>query len=234
MYYIGICDDGQNVCQSIEEMLLQSAKEQGIQVAVNIWYSGESLKDYLAQGGQMDILYLDIELFKMTGIEVGNYIRNCLDNMGMLIIYISGKSSYAQKLFKTQPMDFLVKPISKEQIAESLETAVHILKKKNERFEFQKGKEYYYVSFGDILFLESYGRKIKMSTMSGSYEFYGKLKELMKKLPDHFLMIHQSYIVNKMYVFRYTYETVELTNGATLPISSSCRKQVRKNLLEEG
>ena len=72
MYNIGICDDGENICTSIETMLLQY-----------VWYTGESLRDYLVSGGYLDILFLDIELFKMTGIEVGAYIRNQLDNMGL-------------------------------------------------------------------------------------------------------------------------------------------------------
>lgn len=64
--------------------------------------------------GHLDILFLDIELFKMTGIEIGHYIRNELDDMGLQLIYISGQPSYAQQLFKTQPMDFLVKPITQD------------------------------------------------------------------------------------------------------------------------
>ena len=89
MYNIGICDDGENICTSIENMLLQYAQEKNIQVDTNIWYTGEKLRDYLISGGYLDILFLDIELFKMTGIEVGAYIRNQLDNMGLQIVYIS-------------------------------------------------------------------------------------------------------------------------------------------------
>ncbi len=136
MYDIGICDDGENICTSIENMLLQYAGENNIQITVNIWYTGEGLKDYLKAGNHLDILFLDIELFKITGIEVGNYIRKQLDDRGMQIVYISGKASYAQQLFKPQPLDFLVKPILQEQINETIETAVRIINKKKEKFEF--------------------------------------------------------------------------------------------------
>ena len=63
MYDIGICDDGENICTSIENMLLQYAGENNIQITVNIWYTGEGLKDYLKAGNHLDILFLDIELF---------------------------------------------------------------------------------------------------------------------------------------------------------------------------
>lgn len=233
MYTIGICDDGEHVCIDIEKMLIQYAKKQNIRVDTNVWHSGEELRDYLEAGNHLDILFLDIELFKMTGIEVGNYIRKQLDDMGMQIVYISGKSSYAQQLFKTQPLDFLVKPITQAKINETMETAVRIIKRKEERFEFQQGKEYYYVPMGDIVYFGSEKRKIKVVTMKATFEFYGKLKEVAKRLPEKFIVIHQSYIVNMEYVFRYTYEMVELVDGTILTISLVNRKLVRDRLLRE-
>ena len=233
MYNIGICDDGENICTSIETMLLQYAREKKIQVDTNVWYTGESLRDYLVSGGYLDILFLDIELFKMTGIEVGTYIRNQLDNMGLQIVYISGKASYAQQLFKTQPLDFLVKPILQAQIDEVMDMALKIVTKRNARFAFQQGKDYYYIPMGDIVYFESKGRKVKVVTMKAAFEFYGKLKNVMNCLSDDFIVIHQSYIINREYVFRYTYELVELVNGTILTISLVNRKLVRDKLLRE-
>lgn len=233
MYRIGICDDGENVCTSIENMLLQCAAELDVRIDTNVWYTGEGLKDYLVMGNQLDLLFLDIELFKMTGIEVGNYIRNQLDDMGMQIIYISGKASYAQQLFKTQPLDFLVKPITLSQIRDAFKMALKVMKRKNEKFEFQQGKDYYYVPIGEIVYFGSKGRKVKIVTPKASFEFYGKLKEVEKSLPGDFIVIHKSYIVNKAYIFRYTYEMVELMNGTILTISPANRKQVRERILRE-
>lgn len=233
MYNIGICDDGKNICSSIENMLLECAKDKNIRIDTNVWYTGEELKEYLEKGNQLDILFLDIELFRMTGLEVGDYIRNQLDDIGIQIIYISGKASYAQQLFKTQPLDFLVKPISKSQISDVLETAFRIIKRKNEKFEFRWGKDYYYVPMGDIVYFVSEGRKVKIVTRKETFEFYGKLKEIAGRLPKDFIIIHKSYIVNKEYIFRYTYEMVELANGIILSISPANRKQVRESILRE-
>lgn len=124
MYKIGICDDGKNTCASVEAMLLQYAAQNAIQIDVQVWYTGEKLTEDMILGNHLDILFLDIELFHMTGIEVGTYIRDVLDNRGMQIIYISGKASYALQLFKTQPMDFMVKPITQEQIDKVMDLGV--------------------------------------------------------------------------------------------------------------
>ena len=233
MYYIGICDDGENICYQMEEMLMGYAKENHVKIEVNVWYTGESLKDYLAKGNHLDILLLDIELFKMTGIQVGDYIRNYLDNMGMQIIYISGKASYAQQLFRTQPLDFLVKPILKEQLDDVIGRAIRVITKKKERFEFQKGKDHYYISMGEICYLESERRKIKIVTEKKVFEFYGRLKDVNKYLNEDFITIHQSFIVNQNHIFRYAYESIELMDGTVLAISIPYRKKVRDILLKD-
>lgn len=109
-------------------MILQYAEKNKLRADIQVWYAGEELCRYLEQGGHLDILFLDIELIKLTGIEVGDFIRNGMKDRGMQIVYISGHSEYAQKLFKTQPMDFLVKPVTVQQIADSLELAVKLIK----------------------------------------------------------------------------------------------------------
>lgn len=234
MYYVGICDDGQNICSSIENMVMKYAKEKSIKIETEIWYTGESLWEYLKSGNSVDILFLDIELFEVSGIQVGTFIRNCLNDRQMQIIYISGKISYAQQLFKTQPMDFLIKPIDSQSIRESVDLAIEILDKNSKKFQFQNGKEYYYIPFGEIMYFTSQGRKILIVCIDGEKSFYGKLKKIVQDLPLYFIAIHQSYIVNPKFIARYTYETIELVDGTILTISKINRKKVREQLLQEG
>lgn len=233
MYRIGICDDGINICSLLEDMILHYTNEKKMKADINVWYTGEGLLKYLKQEGSLDILFLDIELFQLTGIEVGSFIRNKLEDRGMQIIYISGKASYARQLFKTQPTDFLVKPITQSQVNEVLGLAIKIIGRNAEKFEYQNGRDYYYVPYGEIIYFVSEGRKIKIVTQQEEKEFYGKIKELKKELPSEFLLIHQSYIINTLHVARYTYEMVELTNGTVLTVSKAHRKKVRESLLRE-
>lgn len=162
---------------------------------------------------------------------MGDFIRNRLEDRGMQIIYISGEPAYAQKLFKSQPMDFLVKPITRKQIEDSLDLAVKLVEKNAKKFEFQNGRDYYYISYGKIIYFESEGRKIKIVAVGAEKEFYGGIRDLVKRLPKEFFPIHQSYVINKMHVVRYTYEMVEMDNGIMLSISKAYRKQVRERLL---
>ena len=121
----------------------------------------------------------------------------------------------------------------RQALSEALTLAIKILRRDTEKFEYQNGRDYYYISCGEILYFASEGRKIKIVTLRGEKEFYGRMKELSGRLPEGFLVIHQSYAVNRAHVVRYTYETVELADGTVLAISKAHRKQVREILLRE-
>ena len=58
--------------------------------------------------------------------------------------------------------------------------------------------------------------------------------DVTKGLPPEFVAIHKSYTVNREYILRYTYESVELTDGTELTISKANRKLVREKILDEG
>ena len=139
MYKIGICDDDKILCSVLEEQIYELSKKIEIKVDVEVWYSGESIQNDLKKGIELDLLFLDIELVQKNGIAVGNFIRNEMENMQTHIVYISSKESYAMQLFKVQPLDFLIKPISTENIREVLMRRVKQKSNADTYFEYQKG-----------------------------------------------------------------------------------------------
>lgn len=160
MYRIAVCDDERNVCLAIEEMLNKYQEYYKIFLEVEIFYTGINLQKYLNSGIHIDILFLDIELMNISGIQVGHYIRYDLKNYTTQIVYISYKQSYAVQLFKTQPFDFLVKPICQKTLFNVLESILRNLENKNQVFEFLNRKDMYRIPFNDILYFSSYKHKV--------------------------------------------------------------------------
>ncbi len=232
MYNIGICDDGENVCTSIENMLLQYAQEKNIQVDTYIWYTGESLRNYLASGGYLDLLFLDIELISTDGIKVGRYIREELENMEIMIVYISSKSSYAMNLFRIQPLDFLIKPIGWETVQDIMERSLHMYERKNQIFAYRIKGYHFSVPFRKIMYFYSQNKKVGIVMKDEEVQFYGKLKEIAGKVPHNFMMIHQSFLVNLDYVEECSYEMMKMLNGSLLSISQPYRRKVREQIMQ--
>lgn len=232
MYGIGICDVSKAVCDAIKGMILEYSEKSNVTVKINIYYSGEELCADLKKGRYLDILFLGVELCRMNGIEVGNYIRNQQGNRSTQLVYIADDESYALQLFKVQPIDFLMKPLEAAQVYEALELARKIVEENYGCFEYWQGHECFRVPFCDIIYFFSEGRKVKICTVRGIKEYYGSIRDIMIKLPEKFYSIHKSYIVNEDYIVRYAYEQMELLNGAILTISKPNRKKIRQKMLQ--
>ena len=227
-----ICDDEKSTCSELEEIILKYAKEKSVSLVTEVFYSGDTLLDYLKRE-KINILFLDIELPGKDGVMVGKYIREVLEEENIFLIYISSKENYALQLFQNRPFDFLVKPIEAAKIYHVLDNIYRISGKNSVGFEFPTQNSTYRISYKDILYFQSTGRKINIVMKKEIRTFYGKLNEIEKRIPENvFLRIHKSYLVNKNYVKEFTYEWVKMLNGDVLNISKINRADVRRKILE--
>ena len=230
MYRIGICDDDKVFCADLEERLYRISEAFFEKVEIEVWYSGEDIMRDICGRTLCDLLFLDIELVKKDGIEVGRFIRDELEDMRTQIVYVSSKQDYAMQLFKVQPLDFLIKPVSDKALAETLSRSVRRQKSADICFEYKKGGIMFRIPTSDIAYFASTDKKIRIVKKSGEEEFYGKLKSIADRLPADFMPIHQSYIVNRRYVSEYSYDTVKMADKTVLSISKPYRKAVRERL----
>lgn len=178
------------------------------------------------------MLFLDIELITMNGIDVGRYIREELGNRECAIVYISSKSSYAMSLFRLQPLDFLIKPLNMAAIEDVMNRYLSEYERKNQMFTYHKKEGSYKIPYKKILYFYSDNKKINIVTEKEEITFNGKLKQIASAVPHNFILIHQSYLINLDFVEACHYDTVKLQNGTLLSISQPYRKSVREQLVQ--
>lgn len=232
MYRVGICDDDKVFCSQAEDIVLSLSEELCQKIETEVWYSGESIMKSLSGPLRLDLIFLDIELYESSGIDVGDFIRNQNGDYTTHIVFVSSKQDYAMQLFKVQPLDFLIKPVTREQIREVLQGSIRQRAESRAVFEYQKGSTYYQLPCSDILYFMSSDKRIKIVVNDGDRpEFYGRLKNIADRLPKQFLTVHQSYIINCDYVSEYCYETVKMCNGDVVSISKPYRKEVRSRIM---
>jgi len=229
VFRIAICDDEQVICSQIENIILNYAAENNEKIETQVFYSGEELNKYLESGQNFDLIFLDIELKLINGIEVGKKIREELDNQILQIVYISGKDNYLRDMFEVRPMHFLQKPIADADIIKDVRLAMKLMEKLGGVFIYKKGHEIFRKPIKNILYFESSNREVKMVTSDGEEIFYGKLDDVYTQVGKyHFMFIHKSYIVNYFYVTKFRYEEVTMSNDEVLPISQARRKATRE------
>ncbi len=233
MINVGICDDDLNFCVSFEKMINQISNELNIKIDIDIYQSGERLNEQLQKGYHYDLLFLDIELQSIKGMTIGETVREVDKYDNTYIFYVSSKSQYALQLFKTRPLDFLIKPIDYRSLKKAMQFFYDLYSKENLCFEFSYKKQFFKIPYESILYFESVDKKIVIHLVDGSTrEFYEKLHNVELSVNRFFVLIHQSYLVNYLKIISLTYENVELINGEKLNISQSKRNEVRRKFLE--
>ena len=227
-----ICDDDKIFCSNLENLVIEVCKERYLKYEISMFYEIDKLKRYLNDNNDIDLIFLDIEVKNKLGYELGNYIRDVLNLQKISIVYISNHSSYALSLFKTRPIDFLVKPIKKVDLSNVLDQYFKLDKEKRDFFKFKNKIGYQRIDIQDIYYFESENKIIKIHCINNIIKFYGKLNDVEQKLNDSFIRIHSSILVNTVYIAQFKYNEVKMINGELLPISQSRRQDIRKKQMD--
>jgi DNA-binding LytR/AlgR family response regulator len=234
MIHIAICDDDKKLSSQIENILLAYGKREGLNIDIDVFYCGEDLIKSLQDEITFNLIYLDIEMKAVSGIEVGTYIRKTLRNHKIDIVYVSGKNNYDRQLFEVQPLHFIAKPITDSIVIDDLKLYMERANKMFDNFHYSKGNAEYAVPINEIIYFESVGRTMRIITPRGEDTFYSKMEDIILAVSKyHFLHMHRSYLVNFNHITTLKYSEVIMSNGTTITISRSKRKELRQLLLEE-
>lgn len=233
---IAICDDERDICELIRRLVEKYKRENKEQFDIQVFYSGEDLVEYMKDGNQVDLLFLDICFSNgMNGVDVGHIIRNQLDDQLLKLVYVSGWDEYDRQLFDYQPMNFIEKPINENKVLEAIARAKRLLDISETAFYYPKRYGQGYVKYRDIMYFESQGRHVEIHLCDQTIEYCGKIKTVAEKVCDKgFIQIHRSYIVNYDYISQVEYERIFLTNSKELTIGETFVKQVHEKLTEWG
>ena len=229
---VAICDDDVIHCGKIEEYLLKISKKYiNLIIDIDVYQSGEEmLKATEAEEIRPQILFLDMEMVKMNGIETAKKIRK--KDRNMLIIYVTSYDKYTMESFEVSPFRYLLKPVDFEKIEQIFSAAIDEILNNHASLFFKRNNDQIQIHCEDIISIVSEkGRMLRVNTIEGSQQnlFYSKIKEGEKQLnPFIFLKINQGMIVNLQYVHIISNEEVHLSTGEILPISRSRKKAVKE------
>ena len=233
MLRIAIVDDDIKLCSKIEQILLAYDKVASIDIDIEVLYNGEDFYKFIINEHDFDLVFLDIQMDRLDGIEIGHLIREKLKNNLMQIVYITSLDNRDRELFAIRPMGFIAKPIKNSDIVKSVDTYLELFKNMNKMFDFISDRQHLKIPYEQIIYLTSDDKLISLYTDNNTFSFYGQLSDVAKGLPFQFLSIHKSYIINKFYIIKYNYDNVIMINNERIPISQKNQKNVRKLLMQD-
>lgn len=225
---IAICDDEKEIRAAIEKKIrLLYADAEIIQ-----FEDGTSL---LAYPAQIDILFLDIQMTPIDGMETARKLRK--DGNDVTIIFVTALEEYVFQAFDVGAFHYLVKPFETGKFIKVLRNAAEErkeinLRKANEKpaIVIKQGSMTRKIYLCEIVYAEVYNRKIILHKKDEDVEYYGKLSDLEMQTGEGFFRTHRAYLVNLDYVLRYNAETIWLEKGEALMAKKNYPEFVKKYL----
>ena len=217
MRNIVICDDEQHICQTLTTYLKRFQHEEEKLFHISCFSSGEELIQKIPLN--TDILFLDIKMGKLSGLQAARILRN--RNNNVCIIFTTTFEQYALEGYEVHAFSFLKKPVQYYRFKRHLTDALEIVSKNDDYYiSLQKGMEIMRINVNDIYYFESFGHSISIASVSGTEELRISLTELEKKLKNHgFFRCHKSYLVNHRHIHRIYQEKLNIANNTNIPIS---------------
>ncbi len=232
MLDIAICDDDAAMCQLLQHMIAQVNEERPIVQDMDTYEQSVDLWRVLQSGQRYDLIFLDVNMPGLDGIELGERIRQELGLAEVQIAYISGSAGYAMALYDNYPLRFLTKDdkLTLANVRDVLLRAEQLTKNGREKLAFIKDRLVTQEPIQEILYLESKRKQILLHKTNGRIiAFYDRLDNLEKQLKHaHFLRIHQSYLVNADKIIKIAPREVTLVGETKLKISNAYQKSALK------
>lgn len=215
MKNIAICDDDKSTHVKVENLLLSFYNKNDINIFH--YYSGEELLDAPEVFG---IIFMDIEMASLNGIETSKEIRKT--DIDVFIIIISGFDDYKSKAYAIHAFDYLDKPIDEQQfigVLKDIEKSSLIKRKDNFAF-FQSSNKTLKIKIDDIYYFERCERKVKIHSVQGDFYTNELISEIAKKMELYdFTMPHRAFIVNFYHIIDFDKTEIILSNKDIVPIS---------------
>ncbi|MDP4084754.1 MAG: LytTR family DNA-binding domain-containing protein [Bacillota bacterium] len=153
-----------------------------------------------------DLMFLDIQLPDLTGLQVAELINEF--DFSIQIVFLTAYDHFAIEAFKLRAFHYLLKPYDHEDIIEVFDTYSNLVKENHLKTGQTKNKlaieteqGFIYLSPKDIFFIEKEGREVIIHTESEKIKALFTLSELYEKLEAYsFFRTHKSYLVNLEHV----------------------------------
>lgn len=187
----------------------------------------------LLQTEQPDLLFLDIEMPYLSGLELLASLAHPPH-----VIITSAYEQYALKGYELDVADYLLKPISFDRFLKAV-NKVHGLLQQEERLEestdyifVRSDRQMHKVFFKDILVVEGLENYVCIYTGTAKLLVRSTMKRMAEVLPKSvFLQVHKSYLINL--------EKIDMIDGnqivvgkQTIPIARNFREEVFSRILK--
>lgn len=211
VFNIAVCDDETDVLNSEAEIIRDALNNQCVDYNIDTF---QDPRVFLYSGAKYDMVFLDIEMDGLNGIETARAITE--KNKDCFIFFITNYSIYLDHAFDVNAFRYLSKPIDKNRLNSGIGIALERINAKSKILSVinYKNKLSADINISTVIYIENTGRHTQI--VSTQYDFvaeeiFSVVKNKIEKEVNYFAMPHQSYYVNLNYVKSHTKEKVVMS-----------------------
>ena len=223
---IAVCDDDETAVSFLRELIESYPKQK---LNADGYSSGE---DLLRTGNIYDLIFLDIDMKGIDGIETARRIR--IHDRKVKIVYVTSYKEYAGKAFSVHAFGYLLKPVKQEKIWKQIEDA--LLWQEEEapevkQVEFTAVEGLVRLPVDMIYYFEYQNRRIYMKAKDITYEMRGRISDIAGRMEEYgFSVPHKSFVVNLYHVKNIKGYEILMMNGEWIPLSQKQAVQFKEKL----
>ena len=218
-----ICDDDPLMQQQLQKLISAFFKSIKCKLPEIICYSdGE---DLLADKGKKDMVFLDIEMPGMNGIELGKLVKS--KSPQTEIVFVTSYPQYALEGYDCHAFHYLIKPLCVGKASNVLQRLILRYRESNQFHIIKIKTESIRLRCKDIYYVECCQKHVIYHLKNKKYTTLGTLAEAYKSLRNFgFLQVHQGYIVNLDKISHFDKYSAILCNDEAVPVSVRKRSEV--------
>ena len=212
MLRVAICEDVLSELQKQTQIIQSIMARLSKNVKFFCFRSGEELLMETDTTGNMDIVFLDVEMPGFDGIYVGNELKK--QNDSVIIFIVTSYLEYLDAAMRFHVFRYLSKPIDKQRLFQNLDDALELYYSINQKIAVETKYGVTSVLTCDIVYVEAKGRKVIVHTATADLDSTQTLQFWIDHLPQAtFFQSHRSYIVNMAMVTSFDHELIYLCDG---------------------
>lgn len=174
----------------------------------------------------VDLLFLDIQMPEMTGLELIKKIENPPQ-----VIFTTAYREFAIDGFELNAVDYLLKPISYDRFLKAAKKAVAAQSEKRDHIFIKSNGMIIKILLDTILYIESAKDYIFIHTTNNKYLTLISLRQIELSLPgSKFMRVHRSYLIALKQVERIEGHQLHI-GEQRIPISRPLREEVYKRII---
>lgn len=226
MLRIGICDDEPVIHNIVKDMLAIYEVQYSVPLKVSSFLSGSEL---LLHSDKFDLIFLDIEMPDMDGIQLGQQL-NTVDFSGKIIM-LTCKSERFKEAFKIGAFRFVTKPIIQSELFSALNDVRQAMIGE-ETIEVYTNNHPYIIRQKDIIYIEAQDGYTEIHCKAKMFRSEESLNHWETLLDNRlFFRIHKKYILNMRFIKNINQNTIYLKE-IKLPLARRRKKELLSALVK--